>query len=86
MSIVTGHGKLLCIATNSRGREYCSEVDATPSRKGELGWGEREGTKVQAFRELRKRDRERRRRREKEGGESGGGEREERERERERFG
>ena len=66
LSIVTSHGELLCIAANSRGREYCSEVNATPSRKGELGWGERECTKVQAFRELRKRDRERRRRRERE--------------------
>ena len=60
MSIITGHGELLCIAANSRRGEYCSEFNTTPSRKGELSREEREGTKLQAFRELRGRDRERR--------------------------
>ena len=72
MSIITGHGELLCIAANSRRGEYCSEFNTTPSRKGELSWGEREGIKLQAFRELRQKERERERRereRERGGGE-----------------
>ena len=70
MSIITGHGELLCIAANSRRGEYCSEFNTTPSRKRELSWGEREGIKLQTFRDLRQKERERKR----EGREGGVGE------------